>query len=84
MKRSVGRLVFRSSISMIRVTFGRSGHLEATWEVLRQKQQNGALSMELRAAEETVEGDDDWLALWTAMNGACGGEGLPNEEGVVF
>lgn len=46
---------------MVRVASGGSRHLEATWEVLRQKQQNGALPAEVRAARDTVEGDKDGL-----------------------
>lgn len=61
---SVDRLVFRRPISMVRATSGKSEPLEATRAVLRQKRENVASSIMLRAAEVTVEG---------AESGSCSG-----------
>lgn len=51
---SVGKLVFRRSISVVQVASGRSGHLESMSAVLREKRENGVLSAEIETAEEKV------------------------------
>lgn len=44
---------------------------------------NGTLPAKLRAAEETVLGDEDGLKFWISMTATYCGERLPVEKGVV-